>query len=137
MVLTENMEEYLEIIWMIAERGQEIAKIIDIAGGLNIAPPSAVEMLRKMEGMGLVKYEARIGVSLTEHGRNNARQVIRNHRIAELLLTEILEMDVDEDAVCGLEHHISEEIAEAVCTRLNHPRNCPHGNKIPKGKCCK
>jgi DtxR family Mn-dependent transcriptional regulator len=137
MGLTENIEEYLEMVWMIAEKGENIAKINDIARGLNIAPPSAVEMLRRMEGMGLVKYETRVGVSLTEHGRNKARHVIRNHRIAELLLTEILKMDVDEDAVCGLEHHISEEIADAVCTRLNHPRNCPHGDKIPKGKCCK
>ena len=137
MGLSENVEEYLEIVWMIAEKGNSIAKINDIAKGLNIAPPSAVEMLRKMEGMGLVKYEARVGVSLTDHGREKARQVIRNHRIAELLLTEILEMDVDEEAVCGLEHHISEEITDAVCTRLNHPRSCPHGNKIPRGKCCK
>jgi|TARA_B100000959_G_scaffold282895_1_gene350402 DtxR family Mn-dependent transcriptional regulator len=136
MILSEKVEEYLEMLWIVAEKGNETAKINDIAKGLKIAPPSAVEMLRKMEKMGLVEYETRVGIKLTDIGRDAAKQVIRNHRIAELLLTEILDMRIDEEAVCGLEHHISEEIAEAICTRLNHPKKCPHDNKIPPGKCC-
>ena len=136
MILSEKVEEYLEMLWIVAEKGNETAKINDIAKGLKIAPPSAVEMLRKMEKMGLVEYETRVGIKLTDIGRDAAKQVIRNHRIAELLLTEILEMKIDEEAVCGLEHHISEGIAEAICTRLNHPKKCPHDNKIPPGKCC-
>ncbi|MDI6655043.1 MAG: metal-dependent transcriptional regulator [Candidatus Hydrothermarchaeota archaeon] len=89
---------------------------------MDISPPSAVEMLKKMKATNLIKYEARIGVNLTK-----------------LLLTDILNMKLDKNVhenVCGMEHHISEEIADAVCTSLNHPRKCPHGNDIPKGECC-
>jgi DtxR family transcriptional regulator, Mn-dependent transcriptional regulator len=25
---------------------------------------------------------------------------------------------------------------DALCTLLEHPRKCPHGHSIPKGKCC-
>ncbi len=133
---SENIEEYLEAIWVIGERGAPLAKISDIAQQLAIAPPSAVEMLKRMEAMGLVKYETRAGVGLTKKGRAAARQIVRNHRLAELLLVKILKTKVDEEAVCGLEHHISEKIADAVCTSLGHPRKCPHGNTIPKGRCC-
>lgn len=140
MRVTENIEEYLELLWIFEERGKSIAKINEIAESLKIAPPSAVEMLKKMEEMGLVEYETRVGVNLTKKGRGVARQVVRNHRLAELLLTDILNMKLDKsvhDNACGLEHHISKEIADAVCTSLKHPEKCPHGNKIPKGECCK
>jgi DtxR family transcriptional regulator, Mn-dependent transcriptional regulator len=136
MGLSENVEEYLEILYLFEEQEKPVAKINEISEGLNIAPPSAVEMLKKMEGMELVNYVARKGVSLTKKGRTKARQIIRNHRLAERLLTDILNTEVDEEAICGLEHHISKKIANAVCTTLNHPRKCPHGNPVPKGKCC-
>ncbi len=137
MQLSENVEEYLEFLYMVEEKGRKKARINEVAEGLGISPPSAVQMLQKMERDGLVKYEVRVGVALTSKGRNLARNVIRNHRLAELLLKDILGINVDEEAVCALEHHISGKIANAVCTRLNHPRKCPHGNDIPLGSCCK
>lgn len=137
MQLSENTEEYLEFLYMMEEKGKKKARINEVAEGLRISPPSAVQMLQKMEREGLVEYESRIGVTLTTKGRRLARNVVRNHRLAELLLKEILGVSVDEEAVCGLEHHISGEIADAVCIRLNHPRKCPHGNDIPQGSCCK
>ncbi len=133
---SENVQEYLETLWIIRERGSDVARINQVSEHLGVAPPSAVEMLRKMEDMKLIKYMAREGVTLTHEGEEEARQIIRNHRLAELLLTEILEMKVDEEAACGLEHHLGEKIADAVCTKLEHPKKCPHGNDIPRGKCC-
>jgi DtxR family Mn-dependent transcriptional regulator len=141
MEITENIEEYLELLWNLTEEGsRDIAKINQVAEGLDIAPPSAVEMLKKMTALGLVNYLPREGVTLTGKGREKARQVVRNHRLAELLLTDILGMGLDRDVhshACGLEHHISEEVAEAVCTRLSHPKRCPHGKPIPEGNCCR
>jgi DtxR family Mn-dependent transcriptional regulator len=136
MQTSENVEEYLELLYMNEEKGAEIVKINEVAEGLKIAPPSAVQMLQKMQKNALVKYETRVGVSLTKKGRKRAKEIVRNHRLAELLLKELLRMKVDEEAVCGLEHHINGKIADAVCTRLHHPRKCPHGNYIPRGACC-
>ena len=140
MEITENVEEYLETLYTLDEEGKHVAKISDIASNLGVTPPSAVEMLKRIEKEGLVDYRAREGVTLTEKGRKLARRIIRNHRIAELLLTEILDVDIEdgthEDMVCAIEHHISDEMADAVCTKLGHPRACPHGKNIPKGFCC-
>lgn len=140
MEITENVEEYLEALFILEEKGKKIAKISEVAGGLKVTSPSAVEMLKKIEKRGLVDYRVREGVSLTKKGRKLARRIIRNHRITELLLTEILSVDIDdglhEGMVCAIEHHISDKMTDAVCTKLDHPRKCPHGNNIPSGNCC-
>jgi len=140
MEITENVEEYLEALFILDEKGKKIAKITEVAESLKVTPPSAVEMLKKIEKQGLVNYRARVGVSLTKSGRKLAREIVRNHRLAELLLSKILKVDIDdasqESVACAIEHHISGKIAEAVCTKLRHPKKCPHGNDIPIGKCC-
>jgi DtxR family Mn-dependent transcriptional regulator len=140
MEITENVEEYLEALFILEEKGKKIAKISEVAEGLKVTSPSAVEMLKKIEKGGLVDYRVREGVSLTKRGRKLARRIIRNHRITELLLTEILSVDIDdglhEGMVCAIEHHISDKMTDAVCTKLDHPRKCPHGNNIPSGNCC-
>lgn len=75
---------------------------------------------------------------LTPEGRKKAQQVVRNHRLAEVLLYEVLQLSLDstESEACRLEHLLSPEAAEAVCTFLGHPPVCPHGRPIPPGPCC-
>lgn len=139
MKISENVEEYLETLWILTvERGRDLAKVKEVAEALKFSPPSVVEMLKKMEKLGLVEYISREGVKLSSLGREKASEVIRQHRLAELLLTEILGLELSKvhEKACKLEHHISQEIAQAVCTKLNHPRKCPHGKPIPKGECC-
>ncbi len=140
-VLTESMQEYLEALWVfLKEEDREYARINDIAKALEVAPPSAVEMLRRMERLGLVVYRPRVGIQLTRRGEELAREAIRSHRLAELLLTELLGMELDQQVhrnACDLEHHISSSVAEAVCIKLGHPETCPHGKKIPRGECCR
>jgi DtxR family Mn-dependent transcriptional regulator len=135
--VSENVEEYLELLYVFEESGTNLARISSISKELGISPPSAVQMLRKLEGKGLVDYKKREGVQLTERGRMLGKRIIRNHRLVETLMKKTLNKNVDETVVCGLEHHMSEEFADAICTLLEHPRNCPHGNNIPKGVCCR
>ena len=68
-----------------------------------------------------------------------AKGLIRRHRLAEQLFTEVFELtenSVEADA-CKMEHILSEELTESVCTFLGHPPKCPHGKPIPRGECCK
>ncbi len=135
--LSENVEEYLEQLLIFEENGESLAKISRVSEGLGISPPSAVQMLKKLEARGLVNYRRREGVQLTENGRVVATQIIRNHRLIETLMKKTLGRDIDENVVCGLEHHMTKEFADAICTLLNHPHTCPHTNKIPEGECCR
>lgn len=78
-------------------------------------------------------------IEFTEKGYNHAKGLIRRLRLAERLLTDVFEMR--DDAViadaCKMEHILSEELTDSVCTFLGHPQTCPHGYPIPRGKCCK
>jgi DtxR family Mn-dependent transcriptional regulator len=136
MCVSESVEEYLETLWISEEHGEKLAHLTWIADHLGIAAPSALEMLKKSEKEGLVIYKARKGIELTAKGRKIARRIIRAHRLTEVLMRETLKTDIREETVCGMEHHMDEEFMDALCTLLNHPTKCPHGNPIPKGKCC-
>lgn len=134
--MSENVEEYLEALLIFEENDKPLVKIKEISSQLKVASPSAVQMLKKLEKRGYVKYRAREGVELTAKGRAIATRILRNHRLIEVLMKKTLQKNIDEEVVCGIEHHLSEEIADAICTSLGHPRRCPHGNAIPRGKCC-
>lgn len=67
-----------------------------------------------------------------------AREVVRRLRLAERLLTDVLDLgaeDIAEDA-CRMEHVLSVGTSDAICTLLGHPRVCPHGKPVPRGACC-
>lgn len=131
---SEHVEMYLKAIWYIAERGEEV-KVSSIAKLLNVTQPSVVQMLKKLDGLKLVRYTAR-EVNITPEGERVGKQMIRNTRLLEVLMKDALKIDIDEEMVCGIEHHMKDILTEALCTLLNHPRQCPHGHDIPKGRCC-
>lgn len=135
-VESEHTEEYLEAVWLLEELGESPVKISTISQNLAIAPPSAVQMLKKLEKSGYVKYLAREGVTLTRKGRVVGERMVRNGRLIEKMMADSLGIEVDPKVACGIEHHMSQEFADALCTLMKHPRKCPHGQPIPKGKCC-
>ena len=130
--VSESVEEYMEALLVSEEDGESITKIDWVAKRLNIMPPSVVEMFRKLEKQGFVKYYSHKGVQLLESGRDIAKRIVRNHRLIELLMKKTLNIDIDEDNVCGTEHHMNEEFANALSMLLGNPTKCPHGKDIPK-----
>ena len=131
---SEHTEMYLKAIWYLDEKGQD-AKISSIAKLLNVTQPSVVQMLRKLHNSNLVEY-SQTKVALTQVGQRIGRQMIRNTRLLEVMMKDALKIDVDEEMACGIEHHMKNIFTDALCTLLKHPRKCPHGHIIPKGRCC-
>jgi len=131
----EHVEMYLKAIWHIKEAGDPV-KISTIAKMLNVRQPSVVQMLKKLNESKLVNYN-KSGVSLTKNGEDIGSNMMRNSRLLEVLMDSALKVDIDEEMVCGIEHHMSTQFTDALCTMLKHPRKCPHGHDIPRGNCCK
>ena len=130
----EHVEMYLKAIWHIKERKEDV-KISTIAKMLNVRQPSVVQMLKKLNDKELVDY-TKAGVSLTENGEQIGSKMMRNSRLLEVLMDSALKVEVDEEMVCGIEHHMNRQFTDALCTMLNHPRKCPHDHDIPVGVCC-
>ena len=130
----EHVEMYLKAIWHIKERNEPV-KISTIAKMLHVRQPSVVQMLKKLNTKDLVEYN-KAGVSLTENGERIGASMMRNSRLLEVLMDSALKVEIDEEMVCGIEHHMNKQFTDALCTMLNHPRKCPHSHDIPMGECC-
>jgi len=130
----DHVEMYLKAIWHIKERNEPV-KISVIAKMLNVRQPSVVQMLKKLNEKELVEYN-KAGVFLTETGEKIGSSMMRNSRLLEVLMDSALKVEVDEEMVCGIEHHMNMQFTDALCTMLKHPRKCPHDHDIPMGECC-
>ena len=130
----EHVEMYLKAIWHINERNDPV-KISTIAKMLHVRQPSVVQMLKKLNTKDLVEYN-KAGVSLTENGERIGSSMMRNSRLLEVLMDSALKVEIDEEMVCGIEHHMNKQFTDALCTMLKHPRKCPHTHDIPMGECC-
>ena len=130
----KELEEYLEILWYLQERhGANMKKFLS---DINSSWDSSIAEVLKQHGY--IK-ETKTEFKFTEKGYNHARQLVRSHRLAERLLTDVLDMKIDEAEIgaCEFEHIRVPEIVDGICTLLGHPKICPHGLPIPEGACCR
>lgn len=130
--VTHQAEEYLEAIYRL-EQKTGFARTMELARNLNVVPGSVTNTIENLKRKGLVIHKPYKGVKLTENGRKIASSVLRRHRLAERLLTDILHLDWSQvhDLACKLEHALSPEILKPLEKALGHPKKCPHGNPIP------
>jgi len=130
--VSSEAEEYLEAIYRL-EKKTGFAKTMELASQLKVVPGSVTNTVEGLERRGLVIHEPYRGVKLTEKGQKLALNVLRRHRLAERLLTDILHLDWSKshDAACKLEHAIAADIIKPLEKALGHPKTCPHGNPIP------
>jgi DtxR family Mn-dependent transcriptional regulator len=86
-----------------------------------------------MERDGLLHVEGDRHLELSELGRQRATRVMRKHRLAERLLTDVigLEWELVHDEACRWEHVISEDVEEHLVKLLKAPTASPYGNPIP------
>ena len=131
----EHTEMYLKAVWHIREKGEDV-KINTIAKRLNVRQPSVVQMLKKLAERDLVTYN-KAGVSLKDSGEKVAASMIRNSRLLEVLMDSALKIEIDEEMVCGIEHHMNKQFTDALCIMLKCPSKSPRGHDIPMGECCK
>lgn len=130
MKLTDSAEEILESLWVeIIEGGKDKCDISVLRDS---------EMIKELADSGYIKITDH-QVSLSDKGKNEAKNCVRRHRLAERLLVDIL--DVKRGLVhktsCKFEHLLRQGLDENVCTLLGHPKTCPHGRPIPEGSCCR
>ncbi|MEE9615167.1 MAG: metal-dependent transcriptional regulator [Thermodesulfobacteriota bacterium] len=128
--------EILEFVWTLRERGSDsVTELLQVG---EVAETGAgPETLKEMEVSGLLSLDGD-AVGLTDKGEGLAREAIRRHRLAELLLSEVLDIEEGsiEEHACSFEHSLSAVVTESICTLLGHPPACPHGLPIPRGDCC-
>ena len=130
----EEREEILEEIWTTLE----LDRITPQPGSrIALAKLGNGQRLSSLIQGGDIRTEADKAV-LTEQGYQKAKEVVRNHRLSERLLHDVLNLQSEEmeRSACRYEHMLDTEAADSICILLGHPRTCPHGKYIPPGECC-
>ena len=124
-------EEYCEAIYELKEDDVDVIQA-RIADRLMVSRPAVSEMIKRMEHEGLVTIDHN-AIALSTDGLRLAERVVRRHRLAERLLTDILGLSwADAHKEAGKwEHVISLPVEQAIVRVLGDPTTCPHGNPIP------
>ena len=130
--LIDTTEMYLRTIYELVEEGI-VPLRARIAERLHQSGPTVSQTVARMERDGLVTVEGDRHLELTEDGHRLATRVMRKHRLAERLLTDVIGLDwelVHEEA-CRWEHVMSENVEKRLLTLLGQPTESPYGNPIP------
>ncbi|CAL8975018.1 Iron-dependent repressor IdeR [Cellulomonas sp. T2.31MG-18] len=130
--LIDTTEMYLKTIYELVEEGIPPLRA-RIAERLGHSGPTVSQTVARMERDGLVVLSGDRHLELTPQGMARATRVMRKHRLAERLLTDVIGLDwphVHEEA-CRWEHVMSEQVERRLAALLEHPRFDPYGNPIP------
>mgnify|MGYP001567623876 CR=1 FL=1 len=137
MIDQKVVEEILEFVWTQRELGKDsITDLLKINEVKDVKADMAVLQALKNDGIVDIKGDS---IKLTTQGEKLAESTVRRHRLAERLLSDVLEIEagIIEESACSFEHSLSPLVTESICTLLGHPPTCPHGFSIPRGECCK
>ncbi|QMU53478.1 MAG: metal-dependent transcriptional regulator [Nitrosopumilus sp.] len=125
----EHVEMYLKAMWLIKENGEAI-KVSSVARLLRIRQPSVVQMMKRLDRIGYVKYK-KFNITLTDKGEKIGASIVRKSRLLEVLMISHLKVKSDEKIVCGMEHHMSDEFTDSLSSILGNPATSPNGKTIP------
>lgn len=129
---SEAVEDALKAIFKLAGHG-EPATTSALAQHLGVTSPTVSAMLKRLGVHGLVERGADQSATLTVHGADHARAVIRRHRLLETFLARVLDVPWDEVHAEAevLEHAVSDRLLARIDDHLGHPAADPHGDPIP------
>ncbi|NYI80861.1 metal-dependent transcriptional regulator [Nocardioides panzhihuensis] len=130
--LIDTTEMYLRTIYELVEEGI-VPLRARIAERLHQSGPTVSQTVARMERDGLLTVEGDRHLQLTDEGLRLATRVMRKHRLAERLLTDVIGLDwelVHEEA-CRWEHVMSETVERRLLDLLGDPTESPYGNPIP------
>lgn len=130
--LIDTTEMYLRTIYELIEDGVPPLRA-RIAEQLGHSGPTVSQTIGRMERDGFVVVAQDRTLVLTAEGVDRATKVMRKHRLAERLLTDVIGLDlpyVHEEA-CRWEHVMSDRVERRLVEMLGRPERSPYGNIIP------
>ncbi|WP_130866672.1 metal-dependent transcriptional regulator [Acidipropionibacterium timonense] len=124
---------YLRTLYELLEEGIDL-KRARIVERLHQSGPTVSQTVSRMERDGLLVVRPDRSIELTQEGHDVAQGVMRRHRLAECLLTQVIGLarPLVHDEACRWEHVISPEVEQRIARILGDPRVSPYGTAIPR-----
>ncbi|MFV0435918.1 MAG: metal-dependent transcriptional regulator [Desulfopila sp.] len=133
--LSASLEDYIEAIYHIIDE-KLVARSKEIAARLQVSRASVTEALRALSHKGLINYEPYEAITMTEKGREVAKDVIYRHESLKRFFVEVLALDnaIAEDGACKIEHSAPPEIISRMINFIDFLQSCPlGGDELIKG----
>lgn len=128
MELTNSQEEYLKTIYILENSGK--ARVTDIAEKLSITKPSVNKAVNILKDLKLVNYEAYGNITLTEQGKNLAKEILKKQGVLKVFFSEVLGVEdkLAEQEVTAIKYAISKETIQKLDKYISKTfnLNCNH-----------
>lgn len=139
--LTAALEDYLETIYLVTQ-DRPVARIKDIAKARGVRSASVTPAMRRLEEMGLIRYERRDYIELSEVGVEEARRVYARHRVLTSFFEKVLSMSPSKsrEQACLMEHLVTDEAMDRFVRFFEFLKTCP---QVPEDmlmkfkRCCR
>ena len=141
MRLSMAAENYLLSIYQLEELGRRVTpsqlaeqlKRLPEGEGLGTSLPSVTGMLRRLSRERLIEMDKNKEIDLTKLGKKAAESIVRRHRLAEILVVDVLDVDLynAHEEAHRLEHAMSPLLEEKIRRKLGNPKTSPFGDPIP------
>lgn len=118
MAMKESGEMYLETIYILTQKGNQV-RGIDIGEYMGFSKPSVSRAVGLLKKDGLAETDNQGFIHLTEKGLIQAQQIYERHTVLTKLF---IALGVDEETAtedaCRIEHYLSNRTFEAIKERL-------------------
>ncbi len=127
---SQSAEDYLEALYRLHLEGEPI-RTTAIARALKLSPASVTEMLQHLASKGYLHYRRYKGVTLTAKGVDAATNMVRRRGLLTLFLVDVLGMEpgAASQEAHRLEHALSDEVEQRLCSLLGNPQRGPVGDE--------
>lgn len=129
-VLSSSMEDYIEMIYRLSEKSEEV-RVNDLSLALNVQPPSTTKMLKRLAKENYVLYERYGSVRLTERGREAGRRLLERHKTIFEFLDLIGVKDNILEQTEIIEHAVNDEVLNKIRELTVYLKEEKEGDKHP------
>lgn len=114
----KSAEDYLESMIILREKNGYV-RSIDIAGFLGVTKPSVSNAMKRLREEGYIGMDRSGLITVTEKGMEIAEKIYTRHKkLTDFFISIGVTPDVAEEDACRIEHDLSDETFDAICSHI-------------------
>ncbi|MCK9222127.1 MAG: metal-dependent transcriptional regulator [Limnochordia bacterium] len=125
--VTPSIQDYLKALLELSKGGEPV-RSVDVARKLNVSRASVNRAMNVLKDMAYISKKRYGAISLTDDGKQAAKEVKKHNRIIKAFLVDVLgvEETIAINEACHMEHTISAETARKLEEYLKNVCNQRH-----------
>ena len=128
----KSAEDYLESMLILKEKNGYV-RSVDISELLGVTKPSVSNAMKRLREEGYIEMNRSGFITVTDKGMEIADKIYTRHKkLKDYFIALGVDPDVAEDDACKIEHDISDQTFDALCSCLESCKKCSSSNKAKK-----